>query len=223
MSGKTNIFHNYSNNNYLIETGSYYGDGITKAIEAGFKNIISIEITPAYYDLCTEKFKDNLNVKVILGDTVKILPDLLKEINEPVTYWLDAHYTDPTTNYGDKMSPLMDELEIIKFHAQSFNDVILIDDMRIFNESDWNYHNYLFNNEDIKNKIREISPDVEFSYEDGYVPNDILVAKFFVKDLEEIVVEDINLVDVKPTIEKQKEFVKEVKKTVKKTSKTKKR
>jgi hypothetical protein len=223
MSGKTNIFHNYSNNNYLIETGSYYGDGITKAIEAGFKNIISIEITPAYYDLCTEKFKDNLNVKVILGDTVKILPDLLKEINEPVTYWLDAHYTDPTTNYGDKMSPLMDELEIIKSHAQSFNDVILIDDMRIFNESDWNYHNYLFNNEDIKNKIREISPDVEFSYEDGYVPNDILVAKFFVKDLEEIVVEDINLVDVKPTIEKQKEFVKEVKKTVKKTSKTKKR
>ena len=178
MSGDKNIFHNYNNNDYFIETGSYYGEGIQRALDAGFKNIISIEITPIYYNLCLEKFKEFKNVRLILGDSVKVLPTLLNEIKEPASIWLDAHYTEPSTLYGDKMSPLMDELEIIKAHAQSYNDVILIDDMRIFNEGDWNYANYLFNNDDIKNKLKEIDVNVELLYEDGIIPNDVLVAKF---------------------------------------------
>ena len=100
MSGNVNIFNKYNYNSYFIETGSYYGGGIEFAIEAGFKNIISIEITQKYYELCKEKFKNNKNVKIVLGDSVKELGNILSKINKPVTFWLDGHYTEPSTEYS---------------------------------------------------------------------------------------------------------------------------
>ena len=33
-------------NELFIETGSFYGEGIQQAIDAGFENIISIELSP---------------------------------------------------------------------------------------------------------------------------------------------------------------------------------
>ena len=172
-------------NNYFIETGSYIGDGIQTALDAGFKNVISIDITPQYYDICKNRFKDNSNVTILFGDSVKVLPALLQDINEPVTILLDAHYIDTTTNYGDKMCPVLDELDIIKTHAEKFNDIILIDDMRCWTDTNWNQVNYQFNNEDIKNKIKDFESHSEISFIDGVIPNDVLVARFFVKEVEE--------------------------------------
>ncbi|MGE5438078.1 MAG: hypothetical protein ACM3O3_12770 [Syntrophothermus sp.] len=203
MERTVNIFKNYTENKVFIETGSYKGDGIEKALEAGFDKIISIEITPEYYELCVEKFKDNENVKIYLGDSVKLLSDILNDINEPVVLWLDAHYTEPTTLYGDKMCPVLDEINIIKEHAKKYNDIILIDDMRCWTEDNFNYQNYLFNNDDIKNKLKEIDLNVELSLDYGCIPDDVLVAKYNH--------------DVKEEVKNN------TKKSVKKTSKTKKR
>jgi hypothetical protein len=50
--------------------------------------------------------------------------------------------------------------------------------MRCWSENNWNYGNYLFNNEDIKNKLKEIKNDVVLSFIDGVIPNDVLVAQF---------------------------------------------
>jgi hypothetical protein len=176
-SENINIFPKYNNCNYFIEGGSYKGNGIQNAIEAGFKNIISIEITKYYYDLCVEKFKDNPNVKIIFGDTTKILPELLKEINEKCVFWLDSHYSDPSTEYGDKMSPILDELDIITEHCRKYNDTILIDDRRCWSKSDWNYQNYLFTSDDIEDKIKEINSDYEISYDIGFIPDDVIAAQ----------------------------------------------
>ena len=51
MPSKKEIFQKYINN-YFIETGSYLGDGIQQAIDAGFKNIISIELSDKYFNIC---------------------------------------------------------------------------------------------------------------------------------------------------------------------------
>jgi hypothetical protein len=192
---------------YFIETGSYNGEGIQAAIDAGFENIISIELTPDYFNICASKFQNNQNVKIINGNSVDVLNDVLKNINESCTFFLDAHYMDETTMVVDKWCPLMDELEVIKKHIIGQN-IIMVNDMRCWQESNGFYQNYNFNNDDIKNKIKEISPDVEFSYEDGYIADDILVAKFTVKAVEETS-------KVKAPIAAPK--------TIKKTSKTKKR
>jgi len=50
-------------NPYFLETGSYLGDGIEKAISAGFQTIISIELSQKYFELCTKKFSMHSNKK----------------------------------------------------------------------------------------------------------------------------------------------------------------
>jgi len=172
MPSKKEIFKKYINN-YFIETGSYLGDGIQQAIDAGFKKIISIELSDKYYNLCKNKFKNNLNVKIIHGDSFKILPTIISEINEPITFWLDGHYSCDDTALGEYWTPLIQELDEIKKHKIK-NHTILIDDMRCWKEPN-PVHGFC--TLDIFNKLKEINNLYHFLYEDGIEQNDILVAK----------------------------------------------
>lgn len=169
-SNKEN-FEKYPND-VFIETGSYLGDGIQQALDAGFKNIISIELSDKYYNISKNRFINNTNVTVIKGDSFKVLPDLIKNINCPITFWLDGHHSCGDTALGEYWTPLMQELEVIKNHHVK-NHTIMIDDMRC-----WELPNEVhgFYKEDIFNKLRDINPYYIFTYEDGGVKNDILVA-----------------------------------------------
>ena len=53
------IFKDYKNNNFFLETGAYYGVGIQQALDAGYENIVSIELSEHYYNLCKQKFQNN--------------------------------------------------------------------------------------------------------------------------------------------------------------------
>ena len=213
MSGIKNIFYNYNYNRTFIETGSYYGDGIQKALDAGFENIISIEITPKYYELCKEKFKDYPNVKIILGDTVNVLPEILKNTTEACTIWVDAHYTEPSTNFGTKWCPLMEELENLKNGL--IPHTILIDDLRV-----WTEKKYDFNIEDIKKAVLEINPNYTISFDEGFVANDVLVAEYKVEEIKEVVVEKPVETPVAKKLTKKPAVKKTIKKPVtKKTTK----
>jgi L-rhamnose mutarotase len=65
----------------------------------------------------------------------------------------------------------MEELKQIKDHSIK-NHTILIDDRRLFGTAD-----FLDISEDtIKAAILEINPNYQFSYENGFIENDILVA-----------------------------------------------
>jgi hypothetical protein len=152
------------------------GDGIQRAIDSGFEKIYSIEITPYYYDLCVERFKNNSNVQIIFGDSTKKLWSILQEIDEAATFWLDGHYSDGTTLYGEKMCPLLDEIDIIAQHHIK-NHTILIDDLRCWHESNYFYPHYQFTLKDIVEHIQKINSDYAFTYEDGFIPKDILVAQ----------------------------------------------
>ena len=106
----------YNNNKIFIETGSLIGDGIQRALDAGYEKVISIECHPGYYETSKERFKDNDKVEVILGDSSKDLYDIIKDIKEPITFWLDAHYmwNDPNQDIdkhpGNGYVPTHDEL-----------------------------------------------------------------------------------------------------------------
>jgi hypothetical protein len=169
MSLTKNIFLKYPND-YFIETGSYMGDGISLAIESKFKNIISIELSENFFNFCTEKFKSNENVHLYLGDSEIILRDIITNIDKPITFWLDGHYSACGTALGLHESPLMYELNIIKEHNIK-NHTIIIDDLRC-----WVKPQYEFDVNDVINKLKEINPNYEFIYEDGYIENDVLVA-----------------------------------------------
>jgi hypothetical protein len=171
MPSNTENFKKYPNE-IFIETGSYVGDGIQQALDAGFKSVISIELSDKYYTISSNRFIYNTKVKIIKGDSFKVLPELLKNINEPVTFWLDGHHSCGDTALGDYWAPLIQELDVIKEHPVKTH-TIMIDDMRC-----WQAPNPVhgFYKDDIFEKLKEINPDYKFTYEDGLEKNDILVA-----------------------------------------------
>lgn len=172
MAAVNNIFTSYTNP-IFIETGSYMGNGIRLAIDAGFTKIYSIELSPKYFQICKKRFQNHNNVEVLHGDSYKVLPTLLNSINQPVTFWLDGHHSCGDTALGDYWAPLIKELEAICNHPIK-NHTILVDDMRC-----WENYNPVhgFSKDDIVSKLMEINEKYEISYIDGAAKNDILVAK----------------------------------------------
>ena len=148
------------------------GDGIQQALNAGFSKIISIELSDKYFEISKNRFSNNPNVEIVKGDSFKVLPDVLKDIDEPVTFWLDGHHSCGDTALGDHWAPLMQELDVIKEHKIKTH-TILIDDMRC-----WELPNPVhgFYKDDIFKKLSELNPDYQLTYEDGLQENDILVA-----------------------------------------------
>lgn len=131
MPNLTNHFYSLTNKqktNHYIETGAYLGNGISCVLN-NYNNIHSIELAQKWYDYNVEKFKNNSNVKLYNGDSKKILPELLNTINEPVTIFLDAHYSGGTTAFGEEETPLLFELNILK--NRNYDDIIIIDDCRL--------------------------------------------------------------------------------------------
>jgi hypothetical protein len=171
MPSNTRIFNKYPNE-IFIETGSFTGDGIQQALEAGFKKVISIELSDKYFQIATNRFSANPNVLVVQGDSYKVLPEILKNIDKPVTFWLDGHHSCGDTALGDFWAPLMQELDAIQSHSIKTH-TILIDDMRCWQEPS-EVHG--FYKEDIFRKLSEMNPDYKLTFEDGHQENDILVA-----------------------------------------------
>jgi hypothetical protein len=163
MSATKGLFGKYLNR-VFIETGSNYGDGIQQALDEGFEVVYSCEVDEERYMYCVKRFKLNLHVFLIHADTLKFLQEILPTIDEPVTFWLDAHK-------GNGKSPLLQELEIISNHDIKTH-TILIDDLR-----DWHVKKCGFDTQILKKHCLKINSTYQFVLEDGYTPNDILVAK----------------------------------------------
>ena len=134
MPASSQQLSKYNNNKIFIETGALIGDGIQKALDAGYEKVISIECHQGYYEKSSDRFKGNDKVEVIYGDSSKDLFDIIEDINEPITFWLDAHYmwNDPNQDInnhpGNGYVPTYDELVQIKKHNLK-NHTILIDDI----------------------------------------------------------------------------------------------
>jgi hypothetical protein len=169
MPATKELFKKYYNP-IFIETGAALGDGIQAAIDAGFKKIYSIEIDPFFYEHCKDRFKELTDVHIILGDSDGCLEKLLETINEPITFWLDAHHVGGFKR-GNQISPLLQEIEAINKHPVKTHTLI-IDDLR-----DWSIGWHGFDTDILKQNISLINSDYFFIFEDGIVPHDILVAK----------------------------------------------
>ena len=129
-----------SKTNTYIETGTYYGLNLEEVVDE-YKQIYTIEIEKKWVEYNEEKFEDKNNIQIIEGDSSVKLPELCSEIEEGVTFFLDAHYSGEGTGYKEKTSPIIKELESI-FYRKNNKDIILINNLRIFNERSFNQNNY---------------------------------------------------------------------------------
>ena len=114
----------------LVETRTYMGDMI-EAQKTRFKKIFSIELGVDLFEKAKKRFRNDKNVSIVQGDSGKVLPKILADINEPAIFWLDGHYSAGVTAKGDKDCPIFDELNSI-FNSKKLDHILLIDDARCF-------------------------------------------------------------------------------------------
>lgn len=143
MGSSLQLFKDYKNGvNIFVETGTYKGGGIEKALEAGFNKIYSCDINQEAVENANNRFS-NQNVTVINQPSQEALKLFFNEINERCMVFLDGHFmpydeNDENRGFGEDTvknglppCPLMEELDIIANHHIK-NHVILIDDYQCF-------------------------------------------------------------------------------------------
>ena len=162
MASSIDLFQKYPNR-VFVETGSCVGVGITRACDAGFEEIHSIELSEELYEVCVGYFKAYPNVHLIQGDSRYVLKDIISKIDVPITFWLDAHRSGGLT-VGELIPPLLEELEQIKVHSIKTH-TIMIDDLRCWGWTD-----------KLKDLLLDINKDYRFILEDGTFEKDVLVA-----------------------------------------------
>jgi hypothetical protein len=114
----------------LVETGTYYGEMVA-AMKKRFGQIYSVEYDPQLARRAVGKFARYTHIKILEGDSQKVIPELLKSISEPALFWLDAGYYGWAGLQGDKHR-LTTELEAILRNPLR-GHVILMDDARGLN------------------------------------------------------------------------------------------
>ena len=115
----------------FIETGTYLGEMIL-SVKDIFTKIISIELSPELSEKAVKKFSKYKHISILQGDSSKVLPQILNDIEEPSLFWFDAHYSEGITARGEKETPIKEEIKYILRHPNE-EHVIMIDDARLFN------------------------------------------------------------------------------------------
>lgn len=115
----------------FIETGTYKGRMVYALIPHA-KEIYSIELDQSHFQNARRRFAGYANVHILQGQSGEVLPRLLKDIDKPCLFWLDAHYSGGSTARAELETPIMQELGCILSHAKADGHVILIDDARCF-------------------------------------------------------------------------------------------
>lgn len=164
-------------NRYFVESGSYRGDAIQQALDAGFQQIRSMDVDKENVTFCHNRFDlyrgKYPNIYIRQGDSSKDFYQLFGGIREPITFWLDAH----SQLFEDEMEmgcpfPLLKELEQIAAHPVK-NHTILIDDVLVLTHPDvtgWSRNT-------IEDILWLINPAYKFEYVANPVKNNLLIAK----------------------------------------------
>lgn len=150
----------------LFETGTLRGDGAQAALDAGFEKIFSVEMIEEFFAASSERFAEQENVVILQNSSVAALDGMLPDIDTGIFFWLDAHFPGADGGLRDYNAeadesircPLESELEVIKTHRGDRKDVILIDDLRM-------YETGPFENGEMAERIRRPSGNgIDFVY-----------------------------------------------------------
>ncbi len=132
----------------FVETGCFRGNSLDYALK--FNNIqklYSCDIDEYAIEQCNQRFK-NKNISLHHCDSVSFLKQILPEISTNCLFWLDAHLPDFEKTSGQTYTdnkhnfPLEKELSIIHKSRKKFNDIIIVDDLRIYEDGDFEGGNW---------------------------------------------------------------------------------
>jgi hypothetical protein len=133
----------------FFETGTAYGLGVQSARMFAFRNIISVEIIASAVDRLKPAFAGDGRVKLMCGRSTDVMTHVLPLIPGNIIFWLDAHFPGADIHLAkfdaekdpDTRLPLQQELELIKRLRPKKRDVILIDDLWIYERNNYEWGN----------------------------------------------------------------------------------
>jgi len=113
----------------FIESGTYLGSTSNWASKH-FEVVHTIELSKNLFERHSKELTDKNKVIPHQGDSREILPQITREIGDRrCLFWLDGHWSGGETAGGDNECPLVGELKCL---AKRRNDILLIDDARLF-------------------------------------------------------------------------------------------
>ncbi len=115
----------------FVETGTYRGK-MVYALMPHVAEIYSIELDPTHYENARKRFAGYANIHIFQGQSGEILPEILKGIQQPCLFWLDAHWSGGSTAKGELETPVVQEMHCILAHPLATKHIVLIDDARCF-------------------------------------------------------------------------------------------
>mmetsp|Transcript_5216 Transcript_5216/g.8985 ORF Transcript_5216/g.8985 Transcript_5216/m.8985 type:complete len:351 (-) Transcript_5216:356-1408(-) len=116
----------------FVETGTYKGFTVASLI-SDFNVLYSIEPDPQLHASNLQLFEAFPHVRLVNADSSSGLPDILAELDGPALFWLDGHWSGPSSPRLSKMdTPVMAELRSIFSWGFAAQSVIVIDDARLF-------------------------------------------------------------------------------------------
>jgi SAM-dependent methyltransferase len=161
----------------LVETGTWLGDGIAVALQAGFEKVFSCDINEELVQQARARFVE-MPVDVQLGASEDVLRYVTAQLDEAAVFFLDAHAMPPgpdsrefsasTLRAGDENNkdlhcPIQREINII-LGSGFQGHAILVDDTQCFGT--WAFH--FLTEEQVCNQVRAMCPGM---YKFGHFQN----------------------------------------------------
>jgi hypothetical protein len=130
---------------FFFETGTWKGDAVAYALQFPFDHIYSVEIIPEIAREAGDRFAGFGKVKVFQGASRDVFADQLAGIRGNCLFWLDAHFPGAEAGMNEYDAeqdeslrlPLEREIRIIHAMRKAYRDVLIIDDLRLFEEGQY--------------------------------------------------------------------------------------
>jgi hypothetical protein len=162
----------------LVETGTFRGDGVKKALQNGFTEVHSIELDYTLFAMNTKTFSASPRVHLYHGDSGTVLRTVMNKITESAVVFLDAHYCGVGSNsaLGDVWIPIENEMKTLKDHEIK-DHIIIVDDLMAMDNSHYDVATRTYAGspglEFILDAMVEINPDYKIT---AYIKENQLVA-----------------------------------------------
>jgi hypothetical protein len=130
----------------FVETGTGSGASLLHALHSGrFRKLFSVEIHRESADKASELFSKHSQVKIYNSDSESALRNIFKQVesSDCLFFFLDAHFPGEFgahfKGYGDSVPdritlPLEHELDLIQQHRPLSQDLIVVDDLRLYEQ-----------------------------------------------------------------------------------------
>lgn len=162
-----------------VETGTGIGDSLRFVLNFPFEKIYTIDIDEELINSAKNNFKDE-RVTFVNSLSTKALEQLLPELDsvDSVLFFLDAHlpgadfhkitYTESMEIYKQDSFPLEEELRMIKAARKDKKDVIVIDDLQLYEPDQCQHKTWFYETVQEQLGLKKNSKFVYDLYEDTH-------------------------------------------------------